>query len=138
MWKLYGLNTVKLPSYYPSFDSEIPGGVYILSFDIKSLNFMTDGYVKKSSHERFFRGIAWLRDLFKKAQWYEDFRSILVCASICYVKQVWRVLLARSKCGRKKEIACKFTPTLVYGTGDWGRENYNRAWQKLFEAENIY
>ena len=52
----------KLPSYYPSFDSEIPGGVYILSFDIKSLNFITDGYMKKSSHERFFRGIAWLRD----------------------------------------------------------------------------
>ena len=47
-----------LPSYYPSFDSEIPDGVYTLSFGIKSLNFMTDGYVKKSSRERFFRGIA--------------------------------------------------------------------------------
>ena len=56
VWKLYALNTFKLPSYYPSFDSEIPDGVYILSFDTKSLNFMTDGYVKKSNRERFFRG----------------------------------------------------------------------------------
>ena len=88
--------------------------VYILSFDIKSLNFMTDGYVKKSSRERFFQGIAWLRDLSIKAQWYEDFRPILVCGSTSYVKEVWKVLLARSKCERKKEIACKFTLTLVY------------------------
>ena len=56
VWKLYALNTFKLLSYYPSFDSEIPDGVYILSFDTKSLNFMTDGYVKKSNRERFFRG----------------------------------------------------------------------------------
>ena len=69
MWLLHLYKQIfKLPSYYPSFDSEIPGAVYILSFDIKSLNFMTGGYVKKSSHERFFWGIAWLRDLFIKVQ----------------------------------------------------------------------
>ena len=39
----------------------------------------------------------------------------------------------------RKEIACKFTPTLVCPfRKHWGRENYNSAWQKLFEAENIY
>ena len=66
---------------------------------------MTDGYVKKSSHEQFFRGIAWLGDLFIKAQWYEDFFAHFSLRPF-----------------RKH----------------WGRENYNSAWQKLFEAENIY
>ena len=42
----------RLASFCPSFDSDISDGVYILSFDIKSLHFMTDGCVKKSSRER--------------------------------------------------------------------------------------
>ena len=48
---------LRLASFCPSFDSEIPDGVYILSFDIISLHFMTDGCVKKWSREQFFRGI---------------------------------------------------------------------------------
>ena len=28
VWKLQALNTFKLPSYYPSFDNEMPDGLY--------------------------------------------------------------------------------------------------------------
>ena len=42
-----------------------------------------------------------------QALWFEKFHSILLCGSTCYVKEVSRVVLARTKCGRKKEIACK-------------------------------
>ena len=47
-----GLNSFRLASFCPSFDSDISDGVYILSFDIKGLHFMTDGCVKKLSRER--------------------------------------------------------------------------------------
>lgn len=52
-----GFKLAQTGSFCPSFDPEIPDGVYILSFDILSLHFMTDGCVKKSSREWFFRGI---------------------------------------------------------------------------------
>ena len=49
-----GLNSFKLASSCPSFDPLIRKKVDLLSVDIESLNFMTNGKMKKSSRERFF------------------------------------------------------------------------------------